>query len=156
MTYRTLLKMVPPTATDQHMGHRVATVNGRQIVMSYRKKPQQQAHAKYEDFLKYDIAHRKDGIGSTFMFTTPICVKIRFMFPHPASVAKRDRNKTFLKTTRPDLDNMAKGLMDCIANVGIIQDDALVWHLELEKFLVPADKYGIDIEIDDNQPTDNN
>lgn len=151
MTYKTFLRMVPPTATDQHMGHRVATVNGRQVVMSYRKKPQQQAHAKYEDFLKHDISTRQDGIGSTFMFTKPVQVWIQFKFPHTSNVAKRDRNKTFLKTTRPDLDNMAKGLMDCITNVGILQDDALVWRLELEKFMVPANKCGVYIEITDDE-----
>lgn len=154
MTYETFLNMVPPTATDQHKGYRIASVNGRNVVMTYRKKAQQEAHQRYLDLLRKDIATRRDGFGTWRMFTKAIDVSIAFLFPHPANTAKRDRRKSFVKTTRPDLDNMAKGLIDCIAEAGVIQDDSLIWRLNLVKFLVPADKCGVRITITDRLPSD--
>ena len=146
MTYETFLPIDPPTATDQHVGHRIARVNGKQIILSYRKKPQKRAHELYEYELKRDIRQRKDGIGTLYIFAgEPIIVKIDFMFPHPACTAKRDRNKTFARTVRPDVDNMAKGLLDCLMSVGLIQDDASIFDLQLRKFNVPSNKRGVRI-----------
>lgn len=153
MDYEIFMSIVPPTATDQHKGYRVAQVNGRQVVMTYRKKPQQQAHQRYLDLLKSDAATRCDGIGSWRMFTKAITVSVQFLFPHPSNVAKRDRGKAFVKTTRPDLDNMAKGLIDCLSEAGIIQDDSLIWRLELAKYSVPSDKCGVRITITDRIPS---
>ena len=148
MTYEVFLPIDPPTATDQHVGHRIARVNGKQIIMSYRKKPQKRAHELYEHELKRDIRQRKDGIGTLYIFAgEPIIVKIDFMFPHPACTAKRDRNKVFARTVRPDVDNMAKGLLDCLMSVGLIQDDASIFDLQLRKFNVPSSKRGVRIPI---------
>lgn len=148
MTYEVFLPIDPPTATDQHVGHRIVRVNGKQIILSYRKKPQKRAHELYEYELKRDIRQRKDGIGTLYIFAgEPIIVKIDFMFPHPACTAKRDRNKTFARTVRPDVDNMAKGLLDCLMSVGLIQDDASIFDLQLRKFNVPINKRGVRITI---------
>ena len=148
MTYEVFLPIDPPTATDQHVGHRIVRVNGKQIILSYRKRPQKRAHELYEYELKRDIRQRKDGIGTLYIFAgEPIIVKIDFMFPHPACTAKRDRNKTFARTVRPDVDNMAKGLLDCLMSVGLIQDDASIFDLQLRKFNVPINKRGVRITI---------
>lgn len=152
MEYEIFMDITPPTATDQHKGYRIASVNGRQVVMTYRKKPQQEAHQRYLSLLKADAARRRDGIGSWRMFTRAISVRVMFLFPHPSNVAKRDRDKAFVKTTRPDLDNMAKGLIDCLSEAGVIQDDSLIWRLELSKYSVPADKRGVKITITDRIP----
>ena len=148
MTYEVFLPIDPPTATDQHVGHRIARVNGKQIILSYRKKPQKRAHELYEYELKRDIRQRKDGIGTLYIFAgEPIIVNIDFMFPHPDCTAKRDRNKTFARTVRPDVDNMAKGLLDCLMSVGLIQDDASIFDLQLRKSNVPTNKRAVRITI---------
>jgi len=149
MTYETFLSITPPTATDQHVGHRIAHVNGRQLILSYRKKPQKKAHELYEHYLRNDIKHRTDGIGTFKMFTGAIKVEIEFRFPHGTNVAKRDKGKTFARTVRPDVDNMAKGLIDCLMSVGLIQDDATIFDLHLFKFNVPENKRGVRITITD-------
>lgn len=149
MKYEVFMPICPPTATDQHMGHRVGVVNGKHIVLSYRKKPQRKAHELYTLLLKQDIMRREDGIGSLRMFCGPVKVEVDFQFPHSVNTAKKDRNKWFARTTRPDLDNMAKGLLDCVADVGLLQDDAQIFCLKLRKFNVPASKQGIRITISD-------
>lgn len=153
MTYEIFMPIDPPTATDQHVGHRIGYVNGKQVILSYRKKPQKQAHLLYETELKRDIRHRKDGIGTIKMFAgSPLIVKIDFCFAHPANTAKRDKNKTFARTVRPDVDNMAKGLLDCLMAVGLIQDDATIFDLQLRKFNVPQNKRGVRVTITDEFP----
>ena len=87
------------------------------------------------------------------MFTTGIRVKIDFMFPHPSNTAKKNRSKRLAKITRPDVDNMAKGLLDCLTYVGLIQDDGLIYDLHLRKFTVEDGKRGVRIEISDEEET---
>lgn len=149
MKYRTLLSMMPPTATAQHKGSRIAYVNGKPTIMHYTKKPQRMAHDEYVRHLMADINRRSDGIGREFMFTTAIAVKIDFYFPNPANTPKCNRNKTFAKITRPDVDNMAKMLLDCLTEVGLIQDDGLIFDLRLRKFTTGHNHVGIGITITD-------
>ena len=42
---------------------------------------------------------------------------------------------------------MAKGLLDCLMSVGLIQDDASIFDLQLRKFNVPTNKRGVRITI---------
>lgn len=151
MKYKTFLKMTPPTATAQHKGSRIAFVNGRLTIVHYIKKQQKLAHDQYVKLLKADIQNRKnkDGIGTTFMFTTPVVVRIDFLFPNPSNTAKKNRDKTFAKVTRPDVDNMAKGLLDCLSEVGLLQDDAIIFDLRLRKFTVAEWRQGVRISITD-------
>ena len=149
MRYEAFLKMTPPTATAQHKGSRVVFVNGRATIMHYTKLPQKKAHDLYVKLLTADILYRKDGIGTTCMFTTPVVVSIDFLFPNPSNTAKKNKDKTFAKATRPDVDNMAKGLLDCLTEVGLLQDDALVFDLRLRKFTVAERRQGVRISITD-------
>lgn len=149
MRYKTFLSMVPPTATAQHKGSRIVYVSGKPTIMHYTKLPQRKVHDAYIKHLMADINQRGDGIGSEFMFTTAIAVKIDFCFPNPSNTPKKNRNKTFAKITRPDVDNMAKGLLDCITEVGLIQDDGLIFDLRLRKFTTGQHRVGIGITITD-------
>ena len=143
--------MNPPVCTVQHKGERVVYSKGRAFVHHFVKKRQKAALDEYVRHLRNDIKARRDGdgIGTYSMFTTGIRVKIDFMFPHPTYVAKRDRGKQLAKVTRPDVDNMAKGLLDCLTYVGLIQDDGLIYDLRLRKFTVEESKRGVHITITD-------
>lgn len=154
MRYEAFLSMVPPTATAQHKGSRIVYVNGKPTIMHYTKLPQRKAHDEYVRHLMADINWRKDGIGKEFMFTTAIAVEIDFCFPNPVNTPKCNRNKTFAKITRPDVDNMAKMLLDCLAEVGLIQDDGLIFDLHIRKFTTGQHNVGIGITITDE--IDNN
>lgn len=149
MRYETTLSLTPPTATAQHHGERVMKVNGRYVVKYFMKPAQRRVRDNYMRLLAQDIAMREDGIGSVHMFNTAVIVEIDFMFPHTANTRKRDKGKTFPKITRPDVDNMAKGLLDCICKAGIIQDDGLIFDLRLRKFNVPHGKQGVRILVTD-------
>lgn len=154
MRYEAFLSMVPPTATAQHKGSRIVYVNGKPTIMHYTKAPQRKAHDEYVKHLTADINRRGDGIGMEFMFTTAIAVQVDFFFPNPVNTPKHSRNKTFAKITRPDVDNMAKMLLDCLTEVGLIQDDGLIFDLHIRKFTTGQHHVGIGITITDE--IDNN
>ena len=152
MRYEVTLPMSPPVRTVQHKGERVIYNNkGRPFVHHFIKKRQKAALDEYVKHLRNDINARRDrdGIGTYSMFTTGIRVKIDFMFQHPSNVAKKNRSKCLAKVTRPDVDNMAKGLLDCLMYVGLIQDDGLIYDLQLRKFTVEESKRGVHITITD-------
>lgn len=155
MKYELFIPVTPPTATVQHKGERIVydKKTRRPMVMHYMKGPQRKAHDLYVKALKHDFETREDGIGTIKMFTGALIVSIEFLFPHCVNTAKRDRGSTFARTVRPDLDNMAKGLLDCLTEVGLIQDDAQIFDLHLTKFNVPADKQGIRITVTDDVAT---
>lgn len=151
MKYEMFMHITPPTATVQHKGERVIfdKKTRRHVVVHYMKTAQRKALDNYCTLLRHDIVTRGDGIGVDFMFTKQLVVEIDFMFPHGTSVVKRDRDKTFARITRPDLDNMAKGLLDCLMEVGLIQDDAQIFDLHLRKFNTKSKNQGIRIYISD-------
>jgi Holliday junction resolvase RusA-like endonuclease len=152
MKYETILDMSPPIYTMQNKGERVVRgKSGKLFVHHFTKKKQQSALDEYVRRLNYDIKRRAnlDGIGTFYTFTTAIKVEIDFLFPHPCYIKKRDRGLWLPKVTRPDVDNMAKGLLDCITRVGLIQDDGLIFDLRLRKLTVPQKFRGVRIYISD-------
>lgn len=152
MKYEVFLPITPPTATAQHKGERIVRNKfyGKMMVMHYMKRPQRIVHDSYIKLLKDDINTRADGIGSLKLFTSACIVNIDFFFPHPTSTKKSDQKKVFPRIARPDVDNMAKGLLDCLTEVGLLQDDCHIFDLRLRKFNVPATKQGISITISDD------
>lgn len=152
MKYETVLDMTPPIYTMQNKGERVVRgKGGKMFIHHYTKKKQQNTLDEYVRMLNLDIQKRAnlDGIGTFSMFTTAIKVEIDFLFPHPAYVNKRNKENWLPKMTRPDVDNMAKGLLDCLIKVGLIQDDGLIYDLHLRKLTVPQKSRGIRIRISD-------
>ena len=150
MRYEVLLDMPPPIYTMQNKGERVVRgKSGELFIHHFTKKKQQSALDEYVRRLNADIKRRAnlDGIGTFYMFTTAIKVEIDFLFSHPSYIKKHDKMRWLPKVTRPDVDNMAKGLLDCITRVGLIQDDGLIYDLRLRKLTVPKKSRGVRICI---------
>lgn len=59
---------------------------------------------------------------------------------------KKRQKKTEPKITRPDLDNMAKALIDCLMKAEIIKDDGLIYKLTLEKYYASEERTEITIK----------
>lgn len=56
-----------------------------------------------------------------------------FCLPIPQSISKKKREELHFVSKRPDLDNLAKAVMDAINNVGLWEDDSQVAHLDVRK-----------------------
>jgi Holliday junction resolvase RusA-like endonuclease len=106
----------PDTVTAQQKG--VMVRGGR--VMFYTKKKVQDAKDKLTAALRRH-APRKP-------IDWPVLVTIRFWF---APVKARPLEKTH--GVRPDVDNLAKGVLDCLVPAGWLKDDALIDQLIVTK-----------------------
>lgn len=77
----------------------------------------------------------------------PLDVSVRLVYPYLASTPKKARGGLLPRTTRPDLDGAVKHLIDTVAAVGIIANDAHISRLHLEKYNGPDTEVGITLHI---------
>ena len=107
---------IPPTATAQHKG--VFVVNGRPRF--FTKRPVRQA----EGFLAALISmHAPDA-----PFGCPVSLTVRWTFPFRKSERKSvvRAGADVPHTSRPDLDNLEKSLLDVLTRLNFWTDDSLV------------------------------
>ena len=77
---------------------------------------------------------------------TPITVRVVFLLPRPKSVSLASRP---WPTVAPDVDKLARCLLDALTDSGLIKDDSRVIHLDAHKHYAdpPHRKAGADITI---------
>lgn len=120
------LPIDPPTRTAQQKGVRI--VGGH--AQFYEKKEVSEAKAVLKDalleFVPDDPIKGAVSISVTWAFSTTVRKKLEQEF----------------RTTRPDLDNLFKGLADCLTDLGFWDDDSQIVNLSLRKLWVkPADAH---------------
>lgn len=76
-------------------------------------------------------------------FEKPCSIYIGFYFKHLKSVSKAKAGTTFFKTTRPDLDNLEKSVLDSLVRMGFLVDDSIVCNKTTEKFHSPDPRISI-------------
>lgn len=128
----------PDRVTAQEKGETVKAVviNGRrQYRVQHYEKPQVSA-------AKNKLAWQLKPFKPKEPISGPIAVHISWYFP-------TDKKKDFYqpKTTKPDVDNMAKGLLDVMTHMGFWKDDNQVCRLTLMKFWAPRNEAGIEIQV---------
>lgn len=121
---------VPRTTAQQQ---KIAVVTGR--VFKYDNKNLKATKKAYMDMLKFHVPK--------VMHKSAVSVSICYFFERPKSVKKN----AIYKITRPDLDNLAKALLDVMTKLGFWVDDSLIARLHLTKKYAKGD-VGIKILID--------
>lgn len=125
------LPIDPPTRTAQQRGVRVV----RGHAQFYEKREVSEAKALLKDqLLKYVPDEPYQGalmVGVVWAFSTTVRKKIKDEF----------------RTTRPDLDNLFKGLADCLCELGFFADDSLITELNLRKIWVAPEDAHLSITI---------
>lgn len=84
--------------------------------------------------------------------TTPVSVTLKFYMPRPkAHFGARGikPNAPTWFTQKPDADNLAKAVLDCLTQLNIWSDDSLVVILVVAKKFAETDLSGCRIEIKD-------
>jgi len=77
----------------------------------------------------------------------PVSIRIVCWFGRPKSHSKKRRQQAEPKTTKPDLDNIAKAILDALNEIAY-DDDGQVYRLTVEKWYVgPYDSVGTIIEV---------
>lgn len=136
-TPRTLflpLWIEPIRATAQSAGRVVKAKDGRMFVAKFQKGSLRQ----FENALMLQIRKQIASIDPNFKTPDrdlPVSCWIGFFFPPLQST--KPGSKKIPKTTRPDVDNMAKSVVDCMTKVGLVADDAQIFRLSLEKYVNP-------------------
>jgi Holliday junction resolvase RusA-like endonuclease len=77
----------------------------------------------------------------------PVEVRIACWFERPKGHSKKRRQQREPKTTKPDLDNVGKAILDALNEIAY-NDDGQVYRLTVEKWYVgPYDLIGTIIEV---------
>lgn len=112
------IKGSPSTRTAQQKGVRI--VNG---------------HAHFYE--KKEVAAEKDALMAALMnyapdepYQGPLYLRLLWVFDKK-SLSKSENNS--FNVVRPDVDNLAKGCIDCLCDCGFFDDDNVISKLELSK-----------------------
>jgi Holliday junction resolvase RusA-like endonuclease len=77
----------------------------------------------------------------------PVSIRIVCWFDRPKGHSKKRRQQPEPKTTKPDLDNVGKAILDALNKIAY-NDDGQVYRLTVEKWYVgPEDQVGTIIEV---------
>ena len=84
----------------------------------------------------------------------PIGLRIVFLLPRPKSHYRANGNlldkcRAFCHAQKPDLDNLAKAVMDCLSTIGMWKDDAQVARLDIMKWWDSSDQCGATITVEE-------
>ena len=126
--YNIFLDMIPPTSTSQE--NKTAVVNGR--VMHFKTKAAQKALA--------DLTAALKPFTPPEPFDGPIRLICCWKFPRG-----KGHKENEWRITRPDTDNLQKGLKDVMTRLGYWVDDSRVCVEIVSK--IWSDHPGIDISI---------
>lgn len=111
--------------------HRVATIGGRAMALNYT--PTRDPVNAFKAAAKMAAAEAYQGEP----LDVPVSVLVRFVFPRPASVRKKDGTERMPNLARPDLDNLFKALADAL-NGQLWADDSRIYQANLNKFKAAA------------------
>lgn len=133
------LHMVPPTTTSQ-MKRAARTRNG---IRFFKSEQQKNAEASWQAALApHQPAEPVAG---------PVELRIALFYPYNKAdtqrKADRDRVDVIPHTAKPDLDNVAKQLIDTLVQLRFIEDDAKVVDLHLSKHRACEADIGVAIQI---------
>lgn len=94
------------------------------------------------------------GLDIPETILTPVSVSLVFCFPRPKSHLKKDGSfragTPTHKTSKPDIDKLARAVLDSLTLAGVFKDDAQVYSLTAEKrYCVGSEAPGVLITIMD-------
>ena len=75
----------------------------------------------------------------------PISVHVTLVYPHLAGTAKKRLGSVVPLGKRPDIDNIAKSLLDTMTSMEFWHDDGQIYGLTLLKFRGPEPRAAISI-----------
>ena len=110
--------------TAQQKGERVVSTAGRPFVVHFTKAPirnwQRRLARMFESLPKAEP-------------DAAVRLELVFCYAFPKAVPLSKRLDFAPRTTRPDCDNLAKGLVDAMAEAGLFADDSQVADLRVAK-----------------------
>lgn len=78
--------------------------------------------------------------------STVVNLSITYFFPHLSTTSEWKRKYRLPMTSRPDVDNISKAVIDCMTKCGYWEDDSQL-SLRLVKFRCPTPRIEVGIEV---------
>lgn len=78
----------------------------------------------------------------------PVSLHVSWHYPYRKSEPKKNRVRPIPCATRPDADNILKGLIDAMCRVDFFRDDSIIYKLFFEKYFSENSGIGVRIRID--------
>jgi len=130
-----------PVAQPRHSFRVIKTKQGNLTCMPYIPKSDP-VHA-YKQAIRLAYVNAGGEI-----LEGPVEIRIACWFERPKSHSKKRRQQAEPKATKPDLDNIAKAVLDALNDIAY-NDDGQVCRLTVEKWYVggPCDAIGTEIEV---------
>lgn len=131
---------IDPPPTHQAALRILKTKDGRQFIGKMSKSSAKKWNVEFTLLLR--------EAKTKFQVKThegPTRVGIVFVYPHTKQTAKIKANSV-PKVTRPDVDNLAKSVLDCMVEAGWLKDDNLIVELILKKIHATTAQVVIDID----------
>lgn len=137
--------MEPPTSTHQANLRILRTRDGRQFVGKMKNNKVTNWSNEFGRYIQKPV---KPIEG-------PIRVYIRLYYTPPKYLLpKISKCKILVKTTKPDVDNVVKAILDQFTKAEYWVDDSQVWAITVEKYWAARPR--VAVYIDQNQqPTTN-
>lgn len=130
------LHCIPPKKTHQSSMRIFKTKDGRTF-LGHDKKGMETQNNLLSMLMQYQPEKPLEGA---------LKLEVKWVYPWRTSEPKKNRAKGYLPClTKPDCDNLAKQLQDCMTKLCFWIDDAQVYSLSFEKYY--GDDVGIDITI---------
>lgn len=130
------LNCIPPKKTHQSAMRIFKNKEGRAF-LGHDKKGSQTQSDLMQLLLPYQPASPLQG---------EIVLSVDWIYPWRSAEPKKNRVKGFIPcVTKPDCDNLAKQLQDCMTKLRFWQDDAQIYSLNFRKFY--GDNVGIHVKI---------
>ena len=126
MTISFKINCVPPKSTHQHNVRIFKNRNGKSFIGKSKTNKAAQAHATLLQLLHpYAPPAPLDG---------PLKLQVEWIYPYRKSEPKKNRYGSIPCNTRPDCDNLAKGLQDVMTSCGFWNDDSQIFQLDFSKW----------------------
>ncbi len=120
------LNCIPPKSTHQSGLRIIKRKDGSQFVGKFAKSKAKQAQNQLLLLMKeYTPNQPLEG---------PLKLTVHWAYPYRKSEPKKNRDKAIWCDTRPDCDNLLKGLKDAMGMLGFYKDDAQIAWVEFGKF----------------------
>jgi Holliday junction resolvase RusA-like endonuclease len=127
----------PISATHQSSLRVLKTRSGRYFVGKCSNSKIKRWLSDFESQLRKHVPERP--------IESACFVEMHFGFRHLKSASKKDSVQVIHKTTRPDLDNIEKAVLDSLVRVGFLTDDSIVCQKHTMKFFTPKPHIWVNI-----------
>lgn len=130
-----LLDVVVPGSPQgyQRPGVRVVQAGGRTWAQHY-----EQAATRSWRSVAVGVLTTDDGAPRVRVEDVPVRVTVEAVGPRSKSIPKRLGAGRLWRTSKPDVDNVCKSVLDALTTAGVLRDDVLVVEL-VARSLVGAD-----------------